>query len=274
MLALEPNAYGAEFSSAEPSSTNLHGAAVIEVRGPIVARALDDPFCVSFEWIVDAVDAATSDGSRLVFLRIASPGGVATGAFEAARAIRALSDERQARLIAHADGDCCSAAYALAAACHRVFASDTALIGSIGVAAVLADQTAADAAEGLAFRIVTSGARKGDGNPHASADADAVAALQHRVDLIASLFCDHVSAYRPITAEAVRALEADTFLATEAQALGLIDGVCDWRDIASQLQNVARAHEHTTRRMKSIELRSRLLSKQAAVLAKYGVTLK
>src|SRR5690606_4935218 len=125
---------------------------------------------------------------RAVILVIDSPGGLAQHCFEPSRALRAKCSAAGVPLFAFVDGSACSAAYALACAAERIAVTPTGLVGSIGVFETLHDQSAADTAMGLAYRVVTSGSRKTDGNPHVPISDGAVSAAQAAVDQLAGLF--------------------------------------------------------------------------------------
>lgn len=212
--------------------------AVVEIRGVLMHHA-DNPFFDSYDDIRARVAMALGEGARTIVLAIDSPGGLLSGMLDAAVGIRRACDATGARLVAYVDGQACSAAYALACVADELVVSSTAIVGSIGVLDTLLDVTAADAASGLRYSVVASGDRKTDGNPHTETTSDELAATQARVDELAAIFFDHVAAYRPITSEQVRALQAAALAANRAVEVGLADRVASLDDLLESLKGKA-----------------------------------
>jgi ClpP class serine protease len=158
-------------------------------------------------------------------LSIDSPGGLLSGCFDTARELRAMAAAAGKPLYAYVDGTACSAAYALACAAEKIWLPDTAVVGSIGVYEMLVDTTKADEQFGYRFEVITSGARKADGNPHQAISASTLAARQVAVDEFASLFFDLVSELRGLGADQLRALEAGSLIGKSAVSTGLADAV-------------------------------------------------
>jgi hypothetical protein len=98
-------------------------------------------------------------------------------------------------------------------------------VGSIGVIDTLAEQTAQDAMMGVRYAIVTSGARKADGNAHVAISEEALAATQTIVDDVAQAFFEHVAAARGLGVAAVAALSAGQYTGGTAAGLKLVDRV-------------------------------------------------
>jgi ClpP class serine protease len=222
-LAIDPSALGLEFLicdlTAPPFEIVAPGVAAVTIAGPLTYGA--GPFN-TYRRILDGARAALADESvHAVVLRLNTPGGDVWGSFEAARALRAAADTAGKRLIAYVESQACSAGYALAAVAHEVIATDTAVVGSIGVIAAVREESAALERAGIRFSVITSGARKADGHPAIPATDEALAALQKGVDAMAAVFFRHVATFRGGFDPA--ALEAATFVGAEALALGLVD---------------------------------------------------
>ena len=247
--ALLPAAFGGSFSkaSAEPAS---HGAiAVVPVRGPLMHHAAF--WWDSYEGIRSRVAAALDEGARAVVLSIDSPGGLVSGCFETAEALRAMVDERDAQLFAYVDGQATSAAYALAAAADRIFIPPTGAVGSIGVLAGMASYAQAFEAFGIAHRFVTTGSRKLDGAPQLPIDDAAVSALQARVNAMGEVFFAHVTARRGVSVSTLRGLEGAVIHGQAAVDAQLADQVVTSFDQA--LADVAsRISEEDSMSMKTI----------------------
>ena len=223
-LALAPWAFGFFFDIPEPPRNEMRDhVAIVAVRGPLMHHE---------DWLFDSYDAI---GMRLlealearptaIVLSIDSPGGLVSGCFETADQIRELCARAGVPVYAYVDGQATSAAYALACAADHIAAPATATVGSVGVLAELVDETARLAAMGVKVQLVSSGARKTDGQWGAPITDGAIAATQRVVDAMARTFFDHVARARRSSPEAVAALEAAVMTAQAGMAAGLVDQV-------------------------------------------------
>jgi ClpP class serine protease len=236
-MCIRPIAFGSTFagfvSQQDPFET-CGQAAVVDVFGPIVAHKGD--WWDSFESIEERVLAAAQSPLRGVVLRFDSPGGDALGMIECARAIRGICAKAGKPLYAFVDGMACSAAYALASAATTIVTPPAGLLGSVGVYQAMVDATAADRQMGLSFEMVSSGARKLDGNPHIPISDEARAETQRRVDGLADLFFNLVGEMRPgVSAENMRALQGGSFLGKEAVDVGLADAVGTFDEVLAMV---------------------------------------
>ena len=206
--ALEPAAFGALFGAPRSGAVQVEdGIARIYVDGPQGGGW----FWQDYRDHVAAMRAAIAGGARAVLLVIDSPGGLVSGMLEACRELRSLADESGVRLFALVQGSAASAAYALAAAGERVFMTPTSMVGSIGVIAALADRVKANELAGVNVRLVTTGARKLDGQPDTPVTDDATRALQARVDALGAAYFAWVEERRGLTVDAIRRLEGAVF---------------------------------------------------------------
>ncbi len=224
ILAIWPDALAEMFGSSAPENVESGDAVIVDIRGPLEQHA--HPCFDSFEAITARVAAACGSSARAVVLRFDSPGGEVSGCFECARALRAMCTAAGKQMHAYVEGDCCSAAYALASQCDTITLSETSLVGSIGIFFCREDITAANAARGLRVAVITSGARKADGHPMAPLTDAEVAATQTIVDSMAGVFFELVAsgrAARGLTAESVSQLEAKVFHGASAVVTGLAD---------------------------------------------------
>lgn len=236
LLAMDPKAFGLEFLVGRaPSVCMVAGgqAAVVEIDGPITYAS----------WLFDsygaikarAAEAFKSD-APCVILKIGSPGGDVFGAFDTARELRVMAKAAGKRLLAFTDSQACSSAYALASAAESISASDSAVVGSIGVISSAVEMSRADKAMGLNFTIVASGSRKTDGNPHVPASDDMREATQRQVDALASVFFKLVADHRGDSIERLAALQAGTFIGSAALEANLIDRVESWDALLSRVE--------------------------------------
>lgn len=231
-LAISASALGVELEVVEAAPVERRGSvAIISIVGPMIQRA--EPGCPwdSYDAIKARALKAFASSARTVVLKIDSPGGDVAGCFELSRDLRELSAKSGKRLLAYVHGMGCSGGYALACAASQISTSSAGCVGSIGVAHMLVDTTIADRAMGLTFAVVTSGARKADGNSHVPITAATLAATQAAVDGLAAIFFDLVASSRGISALVVRRYEAGIFFGVAARAARLVDTVCTFDEL-------------------------------------------
>jgi signal peptide peptidase SppA len=226
-----------------PVRPETPGIAVIPIHGTLVRRTLGleaDSGLTSYQSIAAQLDAALADPqARAILLDVDSPGGESGGVFDLADRIRTGSQVKP--IWAVANDMAFSAAYALASAANRVFVSRTGGVGSIGVIAMHADQSARDEQEGVRYTTVFAGARKNDLNPHAPLSGEALASLQTEVDRVYDLFVATVAQHRGLTPEKVRATEAGLFFGRDAIGVGLADALGTREDALIQLTQMLAA---------------------------------
>ena len=158
-----PSRWEAAASPAGPSFGNYYvdqpGVAIIRVEGVIERRAnmvANFSGGVSTQMLAQSiVDAAADDEVSAIVLDIDSPGGSALAPAEVVDAI--MQARASVPVVAWTGGQMCSAAYWIGSACDAIVAMDTSVVGSIGVAAVHYDRSAADAQEGVTRTVLSAG---------------------------------------------------------------------------------------------------------------------
>lgn len=211
-----------------PYKRTADGVAIVTVTGSLINRGAwlgSYSGETSYEGIKFQVTSAANDPkTRAILLDIESPGGEAVGAFEAADAVRAANKLKPVTAVVN--GMAASAAYALASGAGSIVTTPTGLAGSIGVVMLHADYSRMLDAEGITPTLVFAGSHKVDGNPFEPLSDAVRSDLQAEVDNFYSLFVKTVSSGRKgMSASAVRATEAKTFLGKEAVDRGLADSV-------------------------------------------------
>lgn len=186
-------------------------------------------------------DARANKEVGAILIDMDSPGGEVSGCFELARVIRANSARFGGKpIVAFANEMSCSAGYALASACDAVMTTQTGMVGSIGVWTMIVDMTKALDKNGLQVRMIRAGERKARGGPYEAADDATYAKLQAWVDETWSIFAELVAQNRPISKQAVLALEGDWFTGNDALGLGLVDAVDTPEAIFDAVASLAR----------------------------------
>lgn len=201
-----------------------NGVAIISVQGPLVRYAglmSNISGATSYDALAKDITKAYEDPKiDTIILEIDSGGGTVTSCGELASHIQILSlrNHNSTQIIAYVDGQCCSAAYWLASACSKIYASETAIIGSIGVQMISPDEEEG----GIKFLSSQS--------PNKNASAASKEGKEERqriVDDLGSVFVDAVAEYRGVTKEFV--LEnygkGSVFVAQDALNRGLIDEI-------------------------------------------------
>jgi signal peptide peptidase SppA len=202
--------------------------ATLPIHGVLVRRAgqiqPDSTVLQSYESVGQILRAAMGD-SRVggILLDIDSPGGEAGGVFDLARTIRQAGQSKP--IYAMANDDALSAAYVLASAADKIWSTQTAALGSLGVVALHADQSAFDAAEGIKYTYLYRGARKIDANPHSPLSDEGQAAIQSEVDRLYDKLVALVAEHRGISAKTIRGQEAGVYFGENAGTAGLADKV-------------------------------------------------
>ena len=214
------------------------GIAVIPVYGTLVRRSLGLEAAsglTSYGELSAMLDAALSDPSVSgILLDVDSPGGEAGGVFELAQRIRAADAVKPVWAIA--SDSAFSAAYAIACAASRVYVTQTAGVGSIGVIAMHVDQTARDAQEGYRYTAITAGDQKNDFSPHEKLSSEAQSRLQAEVDRLYGIFVETVATMRHLDARFVRSTQAGLYFGPEAVTAGLADAQGSFLELKSNIR--------------------------------------
>lgn len=226
ILAINPRALFETFLVGDRDQSQIvevDGCAIVDIRGPLDHHR--HYWCDSYESILERVAEACATSARAVILRFDSPGGDVAGCFDAALAIRSACDAAGKQLHAFVEGECASAAYAIASQCHSITISMTSLVGSIGVLSTREDISAMNAARGLRVELIMTGGRKGDGHPEMPITEAELASTQAIVDSMGAMFFDLVASGRGLNAVALEQMQARVFHGEAAVAAGLADAV-------------------------------------------------
>lgn len=224
----------------------VDGVAIVPVIGVLMKRGtglewVDRMFgIVSTETLGAALEQALVDPLvNAILLQVDSPGGDIHGIFDLADQILAARTRKPIWSIA--DEEAYSAGYLIASAAERVYMPRAGGVGSIGIIAVRIDRTIADQASGVTYTIVTSGARKADGNEHVPVTEPEALRLVARVESMADLFVNAVARHRGLDPTSVRGQEAATFHGNDAVQAGLIDGVRTFGQTLQSMRGASRS---------------------------------
>lgn len=224
----------------------IGGAAVVYIHDPLEHHDTGegDSYEAILRRVKEALAETAEDGSvsapSAVILSIDSPGGVVSGLNECVFALQRLSAESGVPFIAWVDEMAASAAYALACSCEEIVCPKSAILGSVGVISTMYSQAAADKAAGIEVRLITSGARKADGHPHAPIEDAAVEAERDRVNKLAKEFWRLAGRARGLTMKTVASYEATIYLGPDAVRKGLADDIMSIADLGLVLADKPR----------------------------------
>lgn len=206
------------------SGDTRRGVAYIQARGVILKNAgsLEEFYALDPVRLGNEVLAtARSPDVETVAVIWDSPGGSVDGVQDAHEAFREA--RKHARLISHADDCLCSAALWIAGGSDYVYASATAMVGSVGAMVVLADTSEMAKQLGVEYRIVASGSRKGRPMPGVKIDGADIAEVQRMVDALAGEFRRDLERGLRVPSTAMDTLsDGRVVTGREARAMGLV----------------------------------------------------
>ena len=154
-----------------------------------------------------------------------------------------------------------SAAYWLGSATGRVYATETAELGSIGVVMTHVDASRALEEAGLAVTVIASGELKAAGNPYGALSEQERAYFQAQCDSICAVFKSSVAQAMGLDLEAASEwAEGRVFLGGEAVKLGLATAVVSGRAEAVKLLQEASVVDRQTLAAQHPELVQELLA--------------
>lgn len=230
----------------------LDGVAVIPVYGTLFKRAnllTDISGGTSVEMLSRQVQAAMDNPAvTAILLDIESPGGAVDGIKDLADRLYASRGSKP--IMAFGNDLMASGAYWLASAADLVLATETALVGSIGVAMMHYDYSGRDAQQGVKRTAIYAGKYKRIASDEKPLSPEGAAYLQGLVDHLYGVFLEAVAKHRGVDPEEVHGRMADgrLFIGQQAFEAGLIDGLGNF-DIA-----LAKARE--LGRRKSMDLQT------------------
>ena len=214
---------------------------VINISGGMVnddSRYLKYYGLVGYPQIKGAVVAAAKNpGVKHILLNIDSGGGSVNGVQDVANLIRTVHSNLKP-VEAYTGGMMASAAYWIGSSAGKVHASQTAVVGSIGVLATHKEYSKMYQEMGIGVTVIRSGEYKALANPNEPLSEKGQEQLQAMVDGVNQVFVDHVATMRSRTPEYVDSTMGGgrEFVGASAADVGLIDNVTSLDALISQLQ--------------------------------------
>ncbi|WP_051946210.1 S49 family peptidase [Verrucomicrobium sp. BvORR106] len=226
----------------KPILTVEDGIGSVSITGPLMRKpslfAQVVYGATDFDEIVASLENAANDpGVRAILLEIDSPGGTVNGTPEVAQAVREAA--RVKPVYAFTQGLMASAAYWIGSQADAVYATPSAMLGSIGVIVSFLDVRGALEGMGYKMEVFSSGKFKGMGLPGTSLTDEQREHIQARIEETANEFKAAVRARgRKIPDEA---MEGQVFYAREAQKYNLAGTVKNRAEVVARLSALARS---------------------------------
>lgn len=217
---------------------NLKGSLqVIPIVGSMVHRggSMDAMSGIqSYQGIQTTIQEALENPNvKQILLEMDSPGGSVAGAFDLKDFI--LEAKKIKPIYAIANDSMASAAYLIASACTKVYATQTANVGSIGVVAMHLDRSEKDKKEGVKPTFIYAGDYKVAGNPHSTLEGEALSYLQESVMDSYEMFVKAVAGNRGLDESSIRETEARVYRGEKAKEIGLVDEVMSMDSLVETL---------------------------------------
>lgn len=175
----------------------------------------------------EKIDAIRDDKNiKAVVVRINSPGGGVTASDMMCHELSMLKQDRDLPVVASITVVGAGGAYYLANHCDNIIAHPTSIVGGIGV--ILNAYNLEDTMG--QFNVLSSPIKSGDkidaGTPERPIAEDELVMLQRIADSFHQRFIEQVKSKRPqVAASEPQWSDGSVMTGTEAQALGLVDGV-------------------------------------------------
>ena len=178
-----------------------------------------------------ALRKAFASAPKAVVIAVNSPGGAPAQSRMIHDRVRGLAVKHEVPVLAYAEDVAASGGYMIALAGDEILADPFAVIGSVGVIAASFGFTEAIGKLGIERRVHAAGENKSQLDPFRPEDPEDVARLEDLLDKTHTLFRAMVEDRRAGKLASEDLLDGRYWLAGDAVALGLIDGVGDLRTI-------------------------------------------
>ena len=199
--------------------------ALVQISGPMMKQVSSMSAGASTVQARQAIRAALRDDEiSAIILQIDSPGGTVSGTKDLADEVASAAKKKP--VYAYIEDLGASAAYWVAAQATKIYANETALVGSIGTYGVAYDASAAADKEGIKVHVIKAGSFKGAGVLGTPVTDDQIAMMQERIDDLNEHFVKSVSKGRSLSvAQVKRMADGAVHIAAKALELAMIDGI-------------------------------------------------
>ena len=217
----------------------VNGVAVINLTGLLLPGHVPYWFPgTSTERVaMQYLSALDAESVREIVVRITSHGGSYHGTAELAELFFKNRGVKPTTAWA-VNGQACSAAYVIGAACGRFHATDSSILGSIGVLLAIRETVKQDEKWGEHWELLRRPEMKGAGHPHETLTEERRKGIMAtQVDPAYDDMVERIARYRGTTRELVEANYGGglSLLAPAALEAGMIDAIGDWNDFLSSV---------------------------------------
>ncbi len=199
---------------------------------------------------IDAILTVARPGTDEVVLRLESPGGTVTGYGLGAAEILRLR-EHKIKVTASVDQVAASGGYMIAAAADRIVAAPFAIVGSIGVVAPVPNLHRLLKKNEIDFEEMTAGEFKRSVSVLGEITPAGREHFRGKLEDTHGAFKAHVARCRP-NVDIEEVANGDTWLASEAIALGLVDEIATGDEWLFRAREGARLYEVSTEARKTL----------------------
>lgn len=218
------------FDGAPPYRLTESGIAILPVKGVLKRSWGIGPFsgATGYDGLWTQLMHAEENASvKAIWFDINSGGGTVDGLFDLTDTIYTNSARFGGKpKYAMAADFCASAAYAIAAACDKVFTPELGMVGSIGCVILHAEFSEQLKEDGVNVTLFRSRDRKARGGPLEKLDQTEIDELQESCEEADAVFARQVGIYRPaLTEKVISDLDGRLYTGERALATGLIDAV-------------------------------------------------
>lgn len=224
------------FSQAKPKAAAVqNGVAVINIESPIYRKSSWWLGGITHKEIKAEIQKALDNEEvKAIFYNIYSPGGSVAGTQELAAFIKEASSKKPS--CAFVDGMCCSAAYWLASATGKIYAAESAELGSIGVVLMHRDYSKVYEKWGVQYTYITAGSKKSVGASEIPLSDEDKEYLQNQVNGIYDVFLENISQNMGLDLnKKTEWADGRVFLGKDAVNLGLVSKIVKTKEEAMTL---------------------------------------
>lgn len=217
------------------------GVATVSIKGSLNNDA--DPWngyfgMTGYPEIRDALVVAANDPEvKQILLEVDSGGGAVSGVADTAKLIRTINDNVKP-VTTFSDGTMASAAYWLGASAGKVYAGNTAVVGSIGVLSTHREYSQALKEAGVGVTVIRAGKYKALANSVEPLSEAGKQQIQQVVDAAYGVFVGHVAAMRGKSYDYADQTMAQgrEFVGQAAADVSLVDGITTFDKVVGDLK--------------------------------------
>lgn len=221
------------------------GVGIVSVKGPLVPGAAGFMRLFGVTGYADIqaalVEAATNRSVKSLLLDVSSGGGAVEGADETSQFVSQISALKP--VLTYASGNMASAALWVGSAGVRRLATQTSMVGSIGILVTHMERSKQLEKDGIGATVIRSGKWKALVNSIEPLSADAKQELQAMVDDLNQIFEARLATNYKLPQRTVhdRMGQGRTFLGAKAVAVGLVDGIANAQEALATAKMLARS---------------------------------